>query len=228
MLGVSDASTSPRDDSTDSTDTTETTDTDTTDTTGPKPGTDARLAEIVRSWPEAIVGETVDGVVTAWNRAAEGLYGYREEEILGQRADRLYPSGRQADEADRLRRLAHARPNGQRPDPCTVERTRRDGSAVTVSLRVHPITDDTGTTIGFVSLTTAVASPEGLAAEKTGARLLHDLRTPLQAIIGFTGTLLMRLPGPLNAEQEHQLQLVQASAQQLLTLINQLPYPDAR
>jgi signal transduction histidine kinase len=60
------------------------------------------------------------------------------------------------------------------------------------------------------------------------ARLGHDLRTPLQAIIGFTGTLLMRLPGPLNDEQEHQLQLVAASAQQLLSLINQLPYADSR
>jgi protein-histidine pros-kinase len=60
------------------------------------------------------------------------------------------------------------------------------------------------------------------------ARLGHDLRTPLQAIIGFTGTLLMRLPGPLNAEQEHQLQLVAASAQQLLSLINQLPHPQRR
>jgi protein-histidine pros-kinase len=60
------------------------------------------------------------------------------------------------------------------------------------------------------------------------ARLGHDLRTPLQAIIGFTGTLLMRLPGPLNDEQEHQLQLVSTSAQQMLALINQLPYTDRR
>jgi signal transduction histidine kinase len=60
------------------------------------------------------------------------------------------------------------------------------------------------------------------------ARLGHDMRTPLQAIIGFTGTLLMRLPGPLNEEQEHQLQLVAASAQQLLSLINQLPHSDSR
>ena len=53
-------------------------------------------------------------------------------------------------------------------------------------------------------------------------QVAHDLRTPLYAIIGFTGTLLMRLPGPLNDEQEHQLQLVRASAEELLSRINAL------
>lgn len=56
-------------------------------------------------------------------------------------------------------------------------------------------------------------------------QVAHDLRTPLNAIIGFTGTLLMRLPGPLNDEQEHQLQLVRASAEELLSRINALSPP---
>jgi len=56
-------------------------------------------------------------------------------------------------------------------------------------------------------------------------RTSHELRTPLQAIIGFTGTLLLRLPGPLNDEQERQLELVQESARQLLALINELSRP---
>jgi signal transduction histidine kinase len=50
----------------------------------------------------------------------------------------------------------------------------------------------------------------------------HRLRTPLQAIVGFTGTLLLRMPGPLNEEQERQLLLIQASGQQMLELINDL------
>ena len=56
----------------------------------------------------------------------------------------------------------------------------------------------------------------------------HELRTSLNAIIGFTGTLLMRLPGPLNDEQEHQLRLVQSSAEKLLARINQLSRPSER
>jgi protein-histidine pros-kinase len=54
------------------------------------------------------------------------------------------------------------------------------------------------------------------------AGMSHELRTPLNAIIGFTGTMLMKLPGPLNAEQEHQLGLVQTSGKHLLSIINDL------
>jgi PAS domain S-box-containing protein len=54
------------------------------------------------------------------------------------------------------------------------------------------------------------------------ASMSHELRTPLNAIIGFTGTLLMKLPGPLNADQENQLQTIESSATHLLSLINDL------
>jgi PAS domain S-box-containing protein len=61
-----------------------------------------------------------------------------------------------------------------------------------------------------------------LAKDRFLANMSHELRTPLNAIIGFTGTLLMGLPGPLNADQEHQLSIVQTSARLLLSLINDL------
>ena len=61
-----------------------------------------------------------------------------------------------------------------------------------------------------------------LAKDHFLANMSHELRTPLNAIIGFTGTLLMGLPGPLNADQEHQLGIVQTSARHLLSLINDL------
>jgi PAS domain S-box-containing protein len=54
------------------------------------------------------------------------------------------------------------------------------------------------------------------------ASMSHELRTPLNGIIGFTGVLLMRLPGDLTPEQEKQLKTVRASADHLLSLINDL------
>lgn len=50
----------------------------------------------------------------------------------------------------------------------------------------------------------------------------HELRSPLNAILGFVGTLLMRLPGPLNNDQVEQLNIVKGSAERLLTIINEL------
>jgi PAS domain S-box-containing protein len=54
------------------------------------------------------------------------------------------------------------------------------------------------------------------------ANMSHELRTPLNAVLGFTGTLLMELPGPLNADQKNQLQIVRASGNHLLALINEI------
>jgi PAS domain S-box-containing protein len=61
-----------------------------------------------------------------------------------------------------------------------------------------------------------------LAKDRFLASMSHELRTPLNAIIGFTGTLLMKMAGPLTGDQEEQLQTIDASAQHLLSLINDL------
>jgi signal transduction histidine kinase len=61
-----------------------------------------------------------------------------------------------------------------------------------------------------------------LAKDRFLASMSHELRTPLNAVIGFTGTLLMKLPGPLTADQQQQLQIIQTSAKHLLSLINDL------
>jgi PAS domain S-box-containing protein len=200
---------------------------------------DARLAHIVRSSPDPIVGATLDGLVTIWNRAAEQLFGYRSGEIIGSRAELLYPPDCRAREAVVLRRLAR----GERIDQYATEWVRRDGTTVPVRLTVFPVTDDEGTIVGVASMARRTAAvrdpaegrlPAGSAPEAEQvsrpqvvlpARTGHELRTPLQAVIGFTGTLLLRLPGPLNEEQERQLVLVQESARQLLSMINQLSRP---
>lgn len=184
---------------------------------------DAALADIVRSSHDAIVGGTLDGVVTTWNRAAERLYGYRADEIIGRRAETLYPAGCRAGEAVVLRRLAQ----GEQLDQYVTERVRRDGSAVRVRLSVSPVTDRTGKIVGVAAASRGVPATAGDSGTQgvLSSRTSHELRTPLQAVIGFTGTLLLRLPGPLNDEQERQLTLVQESARQLLSMINDLSRP---
>jgi signal transduction histidine kinase len=61
-----------------------------------------------------------------------------------------------------------------------------------------------------------------VAKDRFLASISHELRTPLNAIIGFTGILLMHLPGPLNAEQDKQLSVIEGSANHLLSLINDI------
>lgn len=181
------------------------------------------LAMIVLSAPDAIVGEALDGTVLAWNRAAEDLYGFPAAEMIGQFSERLYSPECRGDELAALRWVAA----GRRLTEFVGERIRRDGTRVRVRVRAAPIIDSAGETIGVATTSSSAGTPfdrapEGSAAVELIRRVGHELRTPLNAIVGFTGTLLMRLPGPLNDEQEYQLGLVQESAQQLLSRINQL------
>src|SRR5215469_14870251 len=68
----------------------------------------ARLAAIVTSSADAIVGKTLDGMVTSWNRAAERMFGYSANEMIGQSIRRLVPTDRQAEEDTILARLARS------------------------------------------------------------------------------------------------------------------------
>jgi PAS domain S-box-containing protein len=190
---------------------------------------DARLAEIVRSASDAIIGETLDGRVTVWNRAAEELYGYSASEMVGRRIDSLYPPGSRAGEAAARSQVI----GGHRLGGYVAERACRDGTVVKVSMRMEPIVDAAGAVIGVATISWAAdAGSVGVSDAAVGldaaGRVGHELRTSLNAILGFTRMLLLRLPGPLNNEQEHQLQLVQSSAETLLTRINQLSRPGVR
>jgi PAS domain S-box-containing protein len=186
------------------------------------------LAEIVLSARDAVVGFALDGTVLVWNRAAEKLYGYPATEMVGQRVELLYPAECRADEAATPRQVA----GGHQLGEFVGERIRRDGTRVRVCVRAAAVIDGAGSTVGIATWSWAGTAGCGGLPDKNAVGLVrrvgHELRTPLNAIVGFTGTLLMRLPGPLNEEQEYQLRLVQASAEQLLTQIDQLSLPDEK
>jgi PAS domain S-box-containing protein len=95
----------------------------------------AKLASIVESSHDAIIGQTLDGVVSSWNPGAERLLGYSAGEIIGCPVDLLIPDGRRADEMAVLERIVR----GDRVEQYDTERLRKDGSVVAVSL-----TSDTG------------------------------------------------------------------------------------
>ena len=94
-----------------------------------------RLASIVESSEDAIVGKTLDGVITSWNRGAERLYGYTSEEAIGRSITMLAPRGRKRETRAVLDRVAL----GDRIDPYETVLVRKDGRAIHVSLTFSPI-----------------------------------------------------------------------------------------
>jgi len=116
----------------------------------------AHLAAIVESSDDAIVGTTMDGIITSWNRGAEGLYGYSAEEAIGQSTLMLAP----ADRRDESRRLLEQVTQGERVRHFDTVRSRKDGTCVALSVTISPVEDVDGTIIGASAIARDVTERE--------------------------------------------------------------------
>jgi two-component system, cell cycle sensor histidine kinase and response regulator CckA len=108
----------------------------------------SRLAAIVTSSRDAIVGKTLDGVVTTWNPGAERIFGYTAAEMIGQPIFRLIPEDRHDAERALLERLR----GGESMEFGEAERIRKDGERIWISLSVSPVRDAEGRLIGAASI----------------------------------------------------------------------------
>jgi PAS domain S-box-containing protein len=120
-----------------------------------------RLAAIVASANDAIVSKTLDGVVTSWNAAAERIFGYTEEEMVGQPIFRLIPEELQDEERELLARIRR----GERVEFSETDRIRKDGQRLSISVTVSPIWDATGRIIGASSIKRDQTERKRAAAE---------------------------------------------------------------
>jgi PAS domain S-box-containing protein len=109
----------------------------------------ARLAALVAGADDAIVGKTLDGIITSWNPAAERLFGWSATEALGAPIGLVVPPER-ADEEARL--LARVR-TGEAIRHVETERVARDGRRIPVSVTLSPVVDAQGRIIGVSSIT---------------------------------------------------------------------------
>ena len=173
------------------------------------------LAAIVESSDDAIIGQTLDGVITSWNHAAQQLLGYAAAEIVGKPILTLMPP----DHSEDLSRILVRIRRGERVGHFETQRLTKDGRVIDVSLSVSPILDADGTIIGaskvarditerkraeaererlLAAAHTAKAEAEAAKAEAEAANrmkddflatLSHELRTPLNAIVGWAKIL---------------------------------------
>jgi PAS domain S-box-containing protein len=109
-----------------------------------KPQDSQRLAAIVESSDDAIIGISFDGIVTDWNPSAQRIYGYSAQDAIGKPVTFLIPPERLAEEADIFDRIQR----GERIDHFETERITRDGRVINVSVSVSPIRDQAGRIVG--------------------------------------------------------------------------------
>ena len=103
-----------------------------------------RAAAIVEHSEDVILGKTLDGIVTSWNPAAERLYGYTADEMIGRSVSVLAPPHRHSEVPQILEKLKR----GESVSDYETERVTKAGRPIDVSLRISPIRDGSGALIG--------------------------------------------------------------------------------
>ena len=152
----------------------------------------SRLAAIVASSDEAIIGRAVDGVVTSWNGAAERLFGLSAAEAIGRPLGRLVPPERRAEEQDMLRRVRH----GERLLSFETERCRADGTRVFVSVSISPIRDDEGRVVGSSLIA------RDIGERRRAERALHKRLRQLDLLSQVGQMLIMGDQGSADVRRE--------------------------
>ena len=151
----------------------------------------AKLAAIVDSAEDAIIGKDLDGTVTSWNAGAEHLFGYRASEMIGQNIARIIPSSEQAQEAGILQRLRR----GERVEHYEAVRIAKDGRHLDVSLTISPVRDAAGTVIGAAKIARDITARKRaefavITSEVRYRRLFEAARDGILILDAETGEVL--------------------------------------
>lgn len=205
----------------------------------------ARLAAIVESCDEAIIGKNLDGTIESWNPAAERMYGYKAGEIVGNPVERLIP----ADNLEEFRKSMVRVHQGERIRPFRAQRLRKDGTLIEVSVSVSPILDAKGRVVGASSVArdmtewrqaeekirrlnaeleqrvqerTAELEISNKELESFSYSVAHDLRAPLHIIDGYCQMLAEEHSRQLDADGTLLLERVRGSARHMGRLIEDL------
>lgn len=147
------------------------------------------LAAIVEDTDDAILSKTLDGTVLTWNRAAERMYGYRADEIIGKNVSLLLPPDRPNEEREILQRLSE----GERIQRYETRRRTKDGRILYMSLTISPVRDADGKVVGASTIARditqnkmaeeALRNSERLAvAGRMAATIAHEINNPLETV----------------------------------------------
>jgi PAS domain S-box-containing protein len=172
----------------------------------PAVGFRLHLAALVNSSGEAIIGKTLGGIITSWNRSAERIFGYSVEEAIGKPISMLFPAGKEVEAADVLKRLR----KGETISAHDTMRRRKDGHNIDVSVAISPIFDPLGNLVGASKVARDVTELKQMKTELEIRRA--------QAVSSARLSELGMMAGSIAHEINNPLAVVHATASDLLEM----------
>src|SRR6202041_72411 len=139
-----------------------------------------RLASVVESSDDAIIGQSLEGTIFAWNPGAERLFGYSALEAFGKQVQMLLPPERANEESDILARIKR----GERVDHFETVRVKKDGTNVLVSVTISPIRNGRGEIVGASKIARDITARKQTEDELSRSRQeLEDKTLMLQSVL---------------------------------------------
>ncbi|PIR52985.1 hypothetical protein COU76_03725 [Candidatus Peregrinibacteria bacterium CG10_big_fil_rev_8_21_14_0_10_49_10] len=175
------------------------------------------LASIVSHSSDAIVGLTLEGIVTNWNKSAEAMYGYSEKEMVGQSAAILEPAEHQGQLRGCLKKIK----SGEHIDEFETTRVKKDGTTFPISCALSYVDDGDQTAVAASSIDRNITQQKEIEQMKSDfiSFVSHQLKAPVTAMRWMIESILDGDYGDVSPELTdamHEMQSVNASNYHLI------------
>jgi len=185
-----------------------------------------RLALIVDSSQDAIIGKNLDGIVTHWNKGAQEIYGYSAQEMIGRHISTLAPE----DKADEITEILRRIRNGERVGYFESVRVTKDKRKLNMSISVSPIYDSDGKVVGASTIARNITAQKKTeeqlrqsqkmeAIGRLAGGVAHDFNNLLGIVTACSELLRRKLP---DAEGIEYLENIREAAKRGAALTRQL------
>lgn len=153
-----------------------------------------RLAAIVTSSDDAIISKTLDGRITFWNDGATRIFGYEEDEMIGEKITKIIPPELHDEEKYVLERLRH----GERIDHYETVRVTKDGRRVNISLTVSPLRERSGRVVGASKVARDITEQKQVESSRAllMGELSHRVKNTLATVQAIATQSLRRARDP--------------------------------
>lgn len=152
----------------------------------------SELAAIVESSDDAIVSKDLDGRIVSWNQAASRIFGYSQEEVVGQSILLLIPEELHSEEKTIIEKIRA----GERIDHFETVRLKKNGERFDVSLTISPVRDKMGTIVGASKILRDISARKQIEASliqaekiaatgRMAATIAHEVNNPLEAVMNL-------------------------------------------